>query len=116
MATASNTNIADFGVGSAGDDADQWSAWDASSGGTLLYRRALANDPNALVANQYYRVGAGTLQFTAAEGDQGATAAMAQRAVRGMVKDGVYVQLEDSSDNSALTGRIFVPEASWTVV
>ena len=113
MATAKNTNIIDFNVGQVGQDANQWSAWDAAAGGTMLIRRALANNPDALVNNQFYRVAAEALTIRQPRGNQGFSEAMAERAVRGDISGGLYIQLEQSSDNAALTNRIHVPQADW---
>lgn len=115
MATAKNTDTVDFSVGNAGEDANQWSGWDAAVGGTMLIRRALANNPDALVNNQFYRVAAETLIFRQPRGNQGFTEDMAERGVRGYIDGGVYIQLEQSSDNAALTGRLHVAEADWTI-
>ena len=77
---------------------NQWSAWTAANGGTMLIRRALANNPAALVNNQFYRVAAETLILTAAARQrQGFTEDMAERGVRGYILGGLYVQLEQSS-------------------
>ena len=115
MATATNTNDEDFNVGTAEQDANQWSAWTATSGGTMLWRRALANDPAALTANQFYRLPATSLTFTVPTGSQGGTAEAARRAAAGLVAGGVHVQLEQSSDNAALTNRKFIAQSNWTV-
>ena len=115
MTTAKNTNMIDFNVGNAGQDADQWSAWDAAAGGTMLIRRALANNPDALVNNQFYRVAAETLILRQPRGNQGFSEDMAERGVRGYILGGLYVQLEQSSDDAALTNRIQVPQADWTI-
>ena len=110
-----NTNMVDFSVGNAGEDANQWSGWTAAVGGSMLIRRALANNPDALVNNQFYRVAAKTLILRQPRGNQGFTEDMAERGARGYILGGIYVQLEQSSDNAALTGRLHVAEAGWTI-
>ena len=113
MAFARNTNQIDFNIGQSGQDADQWSGWTAASGGTRLVRRALANNPAALGDNQFYRVAANTFELEAPVGQ--VEAPMARRAAAGMVLDGVHVQLEQSSDDSALTNRLLIAQADWTI-
>ena len=81
----------------------------------MLIRRALANNPAALVNNQFYRVAAETLILTQPRGAAGFTEDMAERGVRGYILGGLYVQLEQSSDDAALTNRIHVAQADWTV-
>ena len=115
MATAKNTNVIDFTVGSIGDDADQWSGWTAASGGDMLIRRSLANNPAALTANQFYRVAAEALSLQQPRGANGYTEDGAERGVRGYILGGMHVQLEQSSDDSALTNRVNIAQADWTV-
>ena len=115
MARALNTNMIDFSVGDVGDDADQWSGWTAAAGGTLLIRRAVVGNPAALVNNQFYRVAARALILTQPRGAAGFTEDMAERGVRGYILGGIHVQLEQSSDDAALTGRMHVAQIAWTV-
>ena len=115
MATAENTNTVDFNVGTAGDDADQWALFTAAAGGTRLWEASLTNNPAALTTNQFYRFAAGALVLTQPVGAGGATAPMAEKAADGMVAGGLYVELEDSADDSAFTNRVLVAEADWTV-
>ena len=115
MATAKNTDDTDFDVGTVGDDADQIALYTASAGGTLLLERGLSNDPVALTSNQFYRVEADAFTLTAPVGTEGATAAMAEKAAAGMVKDGLHMELQDSSDDTAFTNRVEIAEADWTV-
>lgn len=114
MATATYDSIVNYDVGDVGDDATQWSAWDAETGGVRIRRNDFSNNPVALIANQFYRVEAGEIVFTVPQSTDGGTAEEARRAARGIVAGGVWVQLE-ASTNVAVTERRQLPESGFTI-
>ena len=121
MAQATTNSDQDFAVGSVGDDATHWTLWDASSGGNLLWSAALDNDPDALTANQFYRVEAGDITITLAIGSDGATEEAAQRCLEGLIDTATYLQLHSGApgssgtDNVLTSTRVEVTESEWTV-
>lgn len=97
--TATNTNNEDFPVGTTGDDATHWTMWDQQTGGTLKWSAALGNNPDALAANEFYRLQPGDISMSVGAGTQGATASAAIDAEKGLVNDpnGRWFQLHDGA-------------------
>lgn len=117
MATATLNADVVFAVGSAGDDATKWKLFDAAAAGNALWEANLSNNPAALTQNQFYRVRSGQIVVTQPTGAGGATEEFAKRELRGALGPSVWLQLFDvhSSADRALTGRVEVPLARWTI-
>ena len=117
MATATLNKNVDFAVGSAGQDATKWKLFDAAQGGNELWEDNLSNNPAALSANQFYRVRANTLVITQPVGTDGAKEEFCRRELRGALGPTTWLQLFDVNAGSdrALTGRIAVALADWTI-
>ena len=116
MARGANATVVNFGVGQAGQDATQWELWDQAAGGTLLWKRNLQGNPPPLVGNQFFQIEAGTLIVEVPEGTEGAQAAAALRAVRGILAGTTFVQLL-AADETVLTNRVALDLAGrgWTI-
>lgn len=117
MATATLNADVVFAVGSAGQDATKWKLYDASTSGNVLWAASLSNNPAALTQNQFYRVRSGQLVVTQPVGSGGATEEFAKRELKGALGPSTWLQLfdVDQSSDRALTGRVEIPLASWTV-
>lgn len=124
MATAKNTNTVLFSITTsalAGTDATHVSLWDAATGGNYLDQQSLGNNPDALVLGERYEIKADKIIITqnkaANESDE-----MAIRAIRGRIKNGVYVQVHTGAPgangtNNVISGiaRVHIPENGFTV-
>ena len=121
MAQATTNADQDFAVGSSGDDATHWTLWDASTGGNLLWSRTVVGNPDALTANQFYRIEAGDITITLAIGSNGATEEAAKRCLEGLIDGQTYLQLHDGApgssgtDNVLTSTRVEVTESEWTI-
>lgn len=119
MATATLSTEAVFNVGSAGQDATKWKLFDAAADGNELWSDTLANNPAALAQNQFYRVRANQFVVTQPVGTDGATEEFARRELRGALSPTTWLQLFDTGGDGgadrALTNRVAVPIASWTI-
>lgn len=117
MAAASLNTEKQFNVGQAGQDATKWKLFDASTGGNELWEDDLTNNPVALVQNQFYRVRSGQLVITQPIGTDGATEEFAKRELRGALGPSTWLQLFDVNQGAdrALTNRVEVPLAQWTI-
>ena len=117
MATATLNTEKTFPVGSAGQDATKWKLFDAESAGNELWSANLSNNPAALTQNQFYRVRANQLVVTQPIGTGGATEEFAKRELKGALGPAVWLQLFDvyNSADRALTTRVRVPLAEWTI-
>ena len=124
MATAKNTNIVRSIAAPAGavsDDATHITLWTAQAAGDLLLTLEITTNPDALALGDKYEIAAEALVLTqAAAADE--TAAMAERAVRGRIAGGVWVQFHTGAPGAAGTdnviaelGRVQIPQAAWTV-
>ena len=94
MATAKNTNIVNSiaaPAGAVGDDCTHVSLWDTQAAGNLLLTLAITTNPAALALNDRYQIAAQALVLTQNPG-VGETPAMAERALRGRIAGGVWVQ------------------------
>ena len=117
MATATLNTDKVFNVGSAGQDATKWKLFDAAAAGNELWSGALSNNPAALTQNQFYRVRANQLVVTQPIGAGGATEEFAKRELKGALGPSTYLQLFDVNNNAdrAVTNRVAVPLADWTI-
>ena len=117
MATATLNADVTFPVGSAGQDATKWKIFDHASAGNELWEANLSNNPAALTANQFYRVRRTQAVITQPIGSGGMTEEGAKRELRGLLGPTVWMQLFDVNNSSdrALTTRVAVPLASWTI-
>ena len=124
MATAKNTNIVRSvaaPAGAVGDDCTHVSLWDAAAAGNLLGTKAISTNPAPLALGEKYELAAEALVLNAPTGAD-ETAAMAERAVRGKIAGGVWVQFHDGAPGNAGTdnviddlGRVAIAQAAWTV-
>ena len=124
MATAKNTDAVLFTVATStlvGEDATDATLWDSETGGNYLDQKSLSNNPSALVLGERYEIAAEDIVITqdkaTNESDE-----MAIRAVRGRIKDGVWVQLHDDDPGSSGTdnvisgiSRVKIEEDGFTV-
>ncbi|MYE01465.1 MAG: hypothetical protein F4Y03_09320 [Alphaproteobacteria bacterium] len=117
MATATLNVNKDFAVGSAGQDATKWKLFDAAAAGNELWEANLDNNPAALTANQFYRIRSGQFVVTQNTGSGGATEEFAKRELKGALGPTVWAQLFDvnSGNDRALTGRVAIQLAEWTI-
>ena len=123
MATATLANNKDFAVGTVGQDATKWKLLDASNdAATVLWEANLSGDPDALLANQFYRItgqGEGTTDtvITQLRGTGGMTEDGAQEELRGLLQDGRFMALYDVHESSdrRLTDFVAVDLADWTI-
>ena len=123
MATATLANNKDFAVGTVGQDATKWKLLDGNSdAATVLWTASLSGDPDALLANQFYRItgegeGATDTVITQARGTAGMTEEGAKEELRGLLKDGRYMALYDfhNSSDRRLTDFVAVDLADWTI-
>ncbi|MDE0716310.1 MAG: hypothetical protein OXH64_00050 [Rhodospirillaceae bacterium] len=117
MATATLNTAKAFAAGSQGQDATKWKLFDAANGGNELWEGGLSNNPAPLAADQFYRIPANTLVITQPIGSGGATEEFAKRELRGALGPTTWVQLFDRNNNAdrALTGRVAVALADWTI-
>ena len=113
MASATLNDNVVFAVGSTGQDANAWRLYDAESGGNELWRDNLANDPDPLALNQFYRVEANGFVITQPVGTDGATEEFAKRELRGALGPTTWAQLYQG--NAAVTGRAAISLALWTI-
>ena len=124
-ARASNTNpiqSAAAQAGQVGQDATHASAWDSANGGNWLWKGAIDNDlnPDPLGLNDRYELPAGRIRFEY-EAGEGESASMELRAVRGKIRNGVYVQYHrgdpgaNATANVIAIARTFIAEANFTV-
>ena len=124
MATAKNTNIVRSiaaPAGAVGDDCTHVSLWDAAQNGNLLGSKAISTNPDPLALGERYELAAEALVINQPAGAD-ETAAMAERAVRGKIKDGVWVQFHTGAPGANGTdtvifelGRVAIAQAAWTV-
>ncbi len=111
-----------FGVGDSGDDATHWKIFDAATGGNVLWRAALSNNPAALTQNQFYRVRANQAAITQPVGSDGATEEFAKRELagalgKGQTTEAVWMELlyVNSGTDEALTNRVQVNLTQWEI-
>lgn len=124
MATAKNTNLVRSiaaPAGAVGDDCTHVTLWDAQAAGDLLLSLAITTNPDALVLGDRYELAAEALVLTQNPA-AGETAAMAERAVRGRIAGGVWVQFHTGAPGAAGTGNVIselgrteIAQAAWTV-
>ena len=124
MATAKNTNIVRSiaaPAGAVGDDCTHVSLWDAAANGNLLGKKAISTDPDALALGEKLEFAAETLVINQPAGAD-ETAAMAERAVRGKIAGGVWVQFHTGDPGANGTdnviselNRVAIAQAAWTV-
>lgn len=124
MATAKNTNIVRSiaaPAGAVGDDCTHVSLWDAAANGNLLGKKAISTDPDALALGEKLEFAAETLVINQPAGAD-ETAAMAERAVRGKIAGGVWVQFHTGDPGANGTdnviselNRVSVAQGAWTV-
>ena len=124
MATAKNTNIVRSiaaPAGAVGDDCTHISLWDAANAGNLLGTKAISTDPDALALGEKLEFAAQTLVINQPAGAD-ETAAMAERAVRGKIAGGVWVQFHTGAPGANGTdnviselNRVAIAQAAWTV-
>ena len=119
MATATLNDEKVFSVGSAGQDATKWKLFDAAADGNELWEASLANNPAALTQNQFYRIRANQFVVTQPIGTGGMTEEGAKRELRGLLGPNTWAQLFDTGGQNgadrALTGRVTIPLADWTI-
>ena len=126
MATAQNNVTVDFDTGTSGDDATHFRLFDGNlTSSARLLNVAVTGNPDALTANQYFRIASGGLVITLNTGsDADATDAGLRRALDGVVRGGLHVQLYSSStaanstDKTAtgvVTERQEIEESEWDV-
>ena len=124
MATAKNTNIVRSiatPAGAVGDDCTYISLWDAEVNGNFLQSQQISTDPAPLALGERYEIAAEALVITQPAGAN-ETAAMAERAVRGRIAGGVWVQFHTGAPGNAGTdnvidelGRVEIAQADFTV-
>ena len=124
MATAKNTNIVRSiaaPAGAVGDDCTHISLWDAQQNGNLLGTKAISTDPDALALGEKLEFAAETLVINQPAGAD-ETVAMAERAVRGKIAGGVWVQFHTGAPGANGTdnviselNRVAIAQAAWTV-
>ena len=124
MATSKNTNAVQSiaaPAGAVGDDCTHVSLWDAVQNGNLLGPKAISTNPDALALGEKLAIAVEALVLTTPVGvDE--TAAMAERAARGKVGGGVWVQFHTGAPGANGTdnvidelGRVAIAQADWTV-
>ena len=117
-ASASNTaaeTSAAAPAGAVGDDVTDFSFWDAAAAaGNLLATASNTEDPDALALGDTLRFAAGVLSFTQNEG-VGETNHMSERAVRGRVAGGVWVQYHTGAPGANGTANV-IPEIPRTEI
>ena len=124
MATAKNTNVVRSiaaPAGAVGDDCTHISLWDAQQNGNFLQSQQISTDPAALALGERYEIAAEALVINQPAGAN-ETAAMAERAVRGRIAAGVWVQFHtgvpgaQGTDNViAELGRVQIAQGGFTV-
>ena len=124
MATAKNTNVVRSiaaPAGAVGDDCTHISLWDAQQNGNFLQSQQLSTDPAALALGERYEIAAEALVITQPAGANEA-AAMAERAVRGRIAGGVWVQFHTGAPGAQGTdnviaelGRVQIAQGGFTV-
>ena len=124
MAQASNTNAVQSiaaPAGAVGSDCTHISLWTAESGGDFLGSKLISTDPDALALGERYELAAGALVISQPAGTN-ETAALAERAVRGRIAGGVWVQFHTGAPGNAGAdnvidelGRVQIAQAGFTV-
>ena len=119
MATATLTAEKIFNVGAAGQDAIKWRLWKHASSTAAAQKYAegaLGNDPDALTANQFYRVRANQLVITQTAGTV-MTEEFVKDELAGALKDKTtYLELfSDTGGAEFTTNRVACAAADWTV-
>ena len=124
MAQASNTNAVQSIAAPAvavGDDCTHISLWSMETGGDFLQSQAISTDPAALALGERYELAAGALLIEQTAGTN-ETAAMAERAVRGRIAGGVWVQFHTGAPGASGSdnviddlGRVQIAQAAFTV-
>ena len=124
MATAKNTNVVRSiaaPAGAVGDDCTHISLWDAQQNGNFLQSQQISTDPAALALGERYEIAAEALVINQPAGANEA-AAMAERAVRGRIAGGVWVQFHTGAPGAQGTdnviaelGRVEIAQGGFTV-
>lgn len=124
MATAKNTNVVRSiaaPAGAVGDDCTHLSLWDAQQNGNFLQSQQISTDPAALALGERYEIAAEALVINQPAGAN-ESAAMAERAVRGRIAGGVWVQFHSGAPGAQGTdnviaelGRVQIAQGGFTV-
>ena len=124
MAQAANTNAVlstATPAGAVGNDCTHISLWSLENAGDFLGSQAISTDPDALVLGDRYQIAAGALLIDQPAGAN-ETATMAERAVRGRIAGGVWVQFHTGAPGANGTdnvidelGRVSIAQAAFTV-
>ena len=108
MAKAANTNIVLFKAApqtAVGEDCTHVSLWTALTSGSFLQAMAISTNPSALSLGEQYEIAALALAIVqpAATGE---SAAGAERAVRGRILGGVFVQGHTGAPGASGTDNV----------
>ena len=124
MATAKNTNVVRSiaaPAGAVGDDCTHISLWDAQQNGNFLQSQQISTDPAALALGERYEIAVEALVINQPAGAN-ESAAMAERAVRGRIAGGVWVQFHTGAPGAQGTdnviaelGRVEIAQGGFTV-
>ena len=124
MATAKNTNVVRSiaaPAGAVGDDCTHISLWDAQQNGNFLQSQQISTDPAALALGERYEIAAEALVINQPAGAN-ESADMAERAVRGRIAGGVWVQFHTGAPGAQGTdnviaelGRVQIAQGGFTV-
>ena len=124
MAQAENTAVVLFQAApaaSVGEDCTHVSLWSALTGGDFLQSQSISTNPSPLALGEQYEIAAGALVLDQAAPTNG-TEDMAERAVRGRILGGVWVQAHTGAPggngtNNVLPGlaRVAIAQAGFTV-
>ena len=118
MATATLSAEKIFNVGTAGQDAIKWRLWKHATSTTaanLYAEGALGNNPDALTANQFYRVRSGQIVITQTAGTV-MTEEFVKDELRGALGRSTYLELyDDGGSNDFTTNRVEVASGDWTI-
>ena len=124
MATAKNTNVVRSiaaPAGAVGDDCTHISLWDAQQNGNFLQSQQISTDPAALALGERYEIAAEALVINQPAGAN-ESADMSERAVRGRIAGGVWVQFHSGAPGAQGTdnviaelGRVQIAQGGFTV-
>ena len=118
MATATLNAAKIFNIGTAGQDAIKWRLWKhaTSTAATNKYAEgALANNPAALTANQFYRVPANSIVITQLRGTV-MTEEFVKDELKGALGKTTYLELFSDAQNAVFkTNRVSVAAGDWTI-
>ena len=118
MATATLSTAKIFDVGTAGQDAIKWRLWKHATSTTAANKLAegsISGNPDALTANQFYRIPANQIVITLAKGTV-MTDAFVEDCLKGALEKNTWLELfsDAGGANNFTTNRAAVASGDWT--